>query len=132
MEEGEFQSLKLKSASRSRIKKNLEEHLDLIKKMMDADISLPVVYEWLVDHGIDTSLTTLRRFVIKKFGKNFYLDFVERNGWQKRARILQSDNSQRNGSKSLPNVVSKPEQPGNSSIRLGNPADINNFFNKHK
>lgn len=84
MTEIELEELKVKSLLRQRQKTNLVEHQVAILKMMELDISLPVVLDWLVaKKSICTTLPALRRFVKKAFGQKFYDEFTNRNGWQK-------------------------------------------------
>ena len=84
MTEIELEELKVKSLQRRRQKTNLVEHQVAILKLMELDISLPLVLDWLIDKKcISTTLPALRRFVKKAFGQKFYDEFTNRNGWQK-------------------------------------------------
>lgn len=84
MANSEFEELKRKSLLRQRFKLNLFEFETSIKKLMDLDVSLPVILEWLVEEKkISTTLPALRRFIRRTFGDQFYDDFTVRNGWKK-------------------------------------------------
>lgn len=84
MTDTEFDELKKLTLLRQRRKANLVEHETAIKKLLDLDVSLPVILEWLVGKNkIETTLPALRRFVRRTFSEEFYDDFVVRNGWQK-------------------------------------------------
>lgn len=84
MTDSEFDELKQRTLQRQRRKTNLIEHEAAIKKLMDLDVSLPVILEWLVgEKQIVTTLPALRRFVNRSFGEAFYEEFTARNGWQK-------------------------------------------------
>lgn len=80
----DFVGLQKRTLLRQRRKTNLVEHQTSIKKLMDLNVSLPVMLEWLLgEKKIDTTLPALRRFVRREFGDEFYNNFVARNGWQK-------------------------------------------------
>ena len=84
MTNSEFDELKKQTLLRQRQKANLVEHETAIKKLLDLDVSLPVILEWLIEKKkIRTTLPALRRFVKRTLGKAFYDDFLVRNGWQK-------------------------------------------------
>lgn len=132
MDDEDFDHLKTRALSRKRIKTNLIEHRETIKKMMDADISLPLIFEWLTERKVETALTTLRRFVKKTFGETFYVDFSSRNGWQKSKQIAPPVRAARTGKQT---ATTSPRTSGNQEDEinsLGNPADINHFFNRRK
>lgn len=55
-----------------------------IRQMLDLDIPLPQIRSWLDDKKlVKITLQTLRNFVIKEFGEDFYKEYCLRNGWQK-------------------------------------------------
>lgn len=84
MTDSEFDELKKQTLLRQRQKTNLIEHETAIKKLLDLDVSLPVILEWLIEKKkIVTTLPALRRFVRRTFSEEFYDGFVVRNGWQK-------------------------------------------------
>ena len=84
MTDSELDELKQRTLLRQRRKINLIEHETAIKKLMDLDVSLPVILEWLIgEKQIAITLPALRRFVNRSFGEAFYEDFTSRNGWQK-------------------------------------------------
>lgn len=83
IEEKELAELQAQAALRQRIKTDLAEFEAAIKKMMELDISLPLVLTWLEKKGKITTLPALRRYVRKAFGEGFYENFASRNGWQK-------------------------------------------------
>jgi hypothetical protein len=93
MSDSEFDELKKRTLLRQRRKANLVEHETAIKKLMEMNVSLPVVLEWLIEKkNITTTLPALRRFVRRSFGESFYDEFAARNGWQKKKlkKILSS------------------------------------------
>lgn len=136
MHDVDFDQLKARAASRRRIKTNLVAHQESIKKMMDADISLPLIFDWLAENGVDTALTTLRRFVKRTYGEAFYSDFSRRNGWQKDKREDKGKPSpSRPTGAGLPASTTLPGRQvkqGVESQPLEDPSDINNFFNRRK
>lgn len=84
MPDSKFDELKKRSLQRQRFKINLNEHETSIRKLMDLDVSLPVILEWLVEEKqIATTLPALRRFIRRTFGEPFYDSFTARNGWKK-------------------------------------------------
>lgn len=84
MADSEFDEMKKQTLLRQRRKANLVEHETAIKKLLDLDVSLPVILEWLIEKKkIGTTLPALRRYVRRTLGKAFYDDFLVRNGWQK-------------------------------------------------
>lgn len=84
MADSEFDELKRKSLRRQRFKVNLFEFETSIKKLMDLDVSLPVILEWLVEEKkVSTTLPALRRFVKRILGDHFYDSYTARNGWKK-------------------------------------------------
>lgn len=132
MDEEDIGDLKTRALSRRRIKTNLIEHQEMIKKMMDADISLPLIYEWLSKKNVETALTTLRRFVRRTFGETYYNDFSHRNGWHKKKQVtslVRPGRAVQQSATTAPSASSK-QQVGKSA--LGDPADINNFFNHRR
>ena len=81
--EEELMELKAQATQRQRLKTDLAEFEPAIRKMMEVDISLPLVLGWLEKKGKTTTLPALRRYIKNAFGEKFYTDFVSRNGWQK-------------------------------------------------
>lgn len=68
---------------RRRTRTDLSPFSEKLKEMMNLDISLPVILEWLEKQQFKTTLPALRRFVVRTFGEDFYHDFLKRNGWLK-------------------------------------------------
>lgn len=72
----------------------LAVHRDSILKAMQRDIPLPVLLDWLRENrDISVVLNTLRKYVVKQIGRDFYDEYLRRNGWirpSKRARKLPS------------------------------------------
>lgn len=132
MQDLDLDNLKTKALSRKRIKTNLIEHQGSIKRMIDADISLPLIFEWLTENKVETALTTLRRFVKKTFGESFYDDFARRNGWQKNKQIVPLARTGRTKLQTVIRTKKLSEKQEEEANTLGNPADINNFFNSRK
>lgn len=65
-------------------RKDIEPYAERIKNMLDLDIPLPMIQSWLHEKKyLKLTLQTLRNFVIKKFGEDFYKEYCLRNGWQK-------------------------------------------------
>jgi len=132
MHDVEFDQLKAKAASRKRIKTNLIAHYELIKRMLDADISLPLIFEWLAENGVETTLTTLRRFVKRTYGEAFYDDFSKRNGWHKKKRKPSLNRSTEAGPGPPTTAPGRPVMRNGEANALEDPSDINNFFNRRK
>jgi len=132
MQDFDFYNLKIKALARKRIKTNLIEHHELIKKMMDADISLPLIFDWLKENEVETALTTLRRFVKKTFGEGFYEDFSMRNGWQKNKQATPLGRTAGTNRQIVITTTKLSEKQKEGPNTLGNPGDINNFFNSRK
>lgn len=66
---------------------SLEIHRDSIVELMQNDVQLPVILRWLRErHGVELVLNTLRKFVVKRIGRDAYDDYLQRNGWSKPAR----------------------------------------------
>ncbi len=86
LDEVELAELKAQATKRQRVKTDLAEYSDALLKMMEADISLPLMLGWLEKRGKTTTLPALRRYVRKTFGEGFYQEFTTRNGWQKSKR----------------------------------------------
>ena len=68
---------------RQRRRTDLSAYNEKLKEMLDLNISLPVVLDWLAKQETVTTLPALRRYVVRTFGENFYHDFLKRNGWLK-------------------------------------------------
>lgn len=66
----------------------LEKYVDSIEKLIDNDVQLPFILKWLLEEkGEKLVLNTLRKFVIRKIGRDRYEQYLARNGWQKSPRI---------------------------------------------
>lgn len=90
--EDELMELQAQATQRQRTKTDLRGFEPAIKKMMELDISLPLVLGWLEKKGKTTTLPALRRYVRNAFGEDFYNDFARRNGWKKtkrKAKVLE-------------------------------------------
>lgn len=60
----------------------LAAHRDSILKAMQRDIPLSVILEWLREsRDISVVLNTLRKYVVKQIGRDFYNEYLHRNGW---------------------------------------------------
>lgn len=71
---------------RRRGKGDLSAYQNKLKEMLDLNISLPVILDWIKKEEGDEKFTTLpalRRFVVRTFGEGFYYDFMKRNRWLK-------------------------------------------------
>ncbi|MDP1541501.1 MAG: hypothetical protein Q8K59_13375 [Nitrosomonas sp.] len=65
-------------------RKWIEPYSPRIKNMLDLDIPLPMIKSWLHEKkAIKITLQTLRNYVVKEFGEDFYKEYCLRNGWQK-------------------------------------------------
>lgn len=80
--------LKLKAQQKSRARSHLiAPYSSTIKEMIDLDISLPLIKGWLKDKkGVAITLQTLRNFVIRDVGDQYYEAYCKRNGWMKTKR----------------------------------------------
>lgn len=68
---------------RQRRRTDLSAYDDKLKEMLDLNISLPVILDWLAKQESITTLPALRRHVVRTFGQDFYNNFLKRNGWLK-------------------------------------------------
>lgn len=65
----------------------LEKYRDSIEKLIDNDVQLPFILKWLQEEkGEKLVLNTLRKFVIRKIGRERYEQYLTRNGWLKSKR----------------------------------------------
>ncbi|MDD2845112.1 MAG: hypothetical protein PHT57_09175 [Rhodoferax sp.] len=81
---------------RQRKKTDLSAYNNKLKEMLDLNISLPVILDWIIKEEKNekyTTLPALRRYVVRTFGEGFYHDFMKRNGWlkTKSKNTLQND-----------------------------------------
>lgn len=91
MERDSMAKLVLQTKERRRLKTDLSAFDTYLKEMLDLNISLPVMMEWLLkEKQTTTTLPALRRYVRRVFGDDFYQAFLIRNGWQKRPREASS------------------------------------------
>lgn len=105
MTDSEFDKLQKLTLLRQRRKANLVEYETSIRKLMDLNVSLPVMLGWLVgEKKIATTLPALRRFVRRTFGEEFYDNFAARNGWKKKKREKTSSSAR------APEVPVKPRK----------------------
>ena len=62
----------------------LEKYADGIEKLINNNVQLPFILKWLVEeNGEQLVLNTLRKFVVRKIGRECYEQYLARNGWQK-------------------------------------------------
>lgn len=93
----------------------LERYAGSIEKLIDNDIQLPFILKWLLaEKGEKLVLNTLRKFVIKKIGRDRYEQYLARNGWQKSKR-----------SKSGSHSAGAAEKIGNGTTSNGLSFDLN-------
>lgn len=79
----ELADLQAQQAARQK-RTDLGPFRDQIEELMRLDISLPLVLGWLKNRqGFKTTLSALRRYVVRTFGSQHYSDYVDRNGWKK-------------------------------------------------
>lgn len=64
----------------------LEKYGDSIEKLIENDVQLPFILKWLEEKGEKLVLNTLRKFVIRKIGRDRYEKYLARNGWLKSKR----------------------------------------------
>lgn len=86
MDEKDLDELIKETQRRQRKKTDLSAYEAKLKEMLDLDISLPVILDWIFKEEKDkkyTTLPALRRYVVRTFGESFYHDFMKRNGWLK-------------------------------------------------
>jgi hypothetical protein len=91
MKESEFQRLIKLSHERRGDKASkyplLEPALADIQKLVDADVALTVIRDWLEEkQNIKVVLNTLRKFVVLHIGRDTYDLYLRRNGWTKSVR----------------------------------------------
>lgn len=78
----DFENTHLKS-------RKLKPYATSIQKMLSVDISLPMIQEYFDEKvKIKFTLQTLRSFVIKEFGEDYYRDYCKRNGWLKNKKSV--------------------------------------------
>lgn len=66
---------------------SLEKFGESIVKLIDSDVQLPFILKWLVEEkGERLVLNTLRKYVIRKIGRDRYEQYLARNGWLKTKR----------------------------------------------
>ena len=83
MLESELDQLLTETLRRQRRKTDLSEFDGPLREMMEANISLPVMLDWLKKKGQITTMPALRRYVRRVFGDDYYDGFVKRNGWHR-------------------------------------------------
>ena len=72
---------------------SLDKYGASIEKLIDNDVQLPFILKWLLEEkGEKLVLNTLRKFVIKKIGRDNYEQYLARNGWQKSQRNKSGSN----------------------------------------
>lgn len=109
LDKSELKKLLEEKLRRRRKKTDLSQFDGNLREMMDLDISLPVILDWLISKGQITTLPALRRYVRRVFGEEFYDDFTERNGWMKRKQ--EKPISAESGTKPSVNKQTKPPTP---------------------
>jgi hypothetical protein len=142
MKESEFQRLIELSHERRGDKASkypiLEPAFPDIQKLLNADVALTVIRDWLEEkQNIKVVLNTLRKFVVLHIGRETYDLYLRRNGWaknihEKRTSQLKLGHSVKVASAS-PNVgdarnvmsgLGNPKTPGNYDPN----ADISHFI----
>ena len=83
MEKKTIEALVEKTQKRQRRTTDLTQFDPTLKEMMTANISLPVILEWLEGQNKVTTLPALRRYIRRVFGEDFYDNFLVRNGWHR-------------------------------------------------
>lgn len=83
MEKKTIEALVEKTQKRQRRTTDLTQFDPTLKEMMSANISLPVILEWLEGQKKVTTLPALRRYIRRVFGEDFYDNFLVRNGWHR-------------------------------------------------
>lgn len=95
---------------------SLDKYGESIERLIDNDVQLPFILKWLLEEkGEKLVLNTLRKFVIKKIGRDRYEQYLARNGWQK---------SKRSKPGSKPAGAAEKSDSGRTSNGLGFELDI--------
>jgi len=127
----EFVELQTLTLLRQKRKTNLDEHETSIKTLMELNVSLPIILDWLEEKKISTTLPALRRFIRRMFGEAFYDDFVFRNGWQKTKRgqnqsaKSSAERSTKSNRTTFPSSVGLTQEELKASLRQK--VDLNGF-----
>ncbi|MES2579411.1 MAG: hypothetical protein V4552_02615 [Pseudomonadota bacterium] len=62
-----------------------------IVKLLECDVQLPFILKWLIEEkNEDLVLNTLRKYVVRKIGRDAYEDYLKRNGWMKNKRTTKA------------------------------------------
>jgi hypothetical protein len=98
MNESEFQRLIQLSHERRGDKASkyslLEPALADIQALVNADVALTVIRDWLEEkQNIKVVLNTLRKFVVSQIGRETYDLYLRRNGWAKSVRKTGAGNA---------------------------------------
>lgn len=65
----------------------LEKHRDVIVQLMNNNIQLTLILEWLKKtQGEQLVLNTLRKYIKRNIGHDVYDEYLTRNGWLKTRR----------------------------------------------
>jgi hypothetical protein len=68
----------------------LGAYRETIVKLMDLNVQLNLIRDWLVEkQGEQLVVNTLRKYIIRSIGRDFYDEYLKRNGWTKTRRTPQ-------------------------------------------
>ena len=107
-------------------------HLDKyseIEKLIAADVQLPFILKWLIEEKKERLvLNTLRKYVVFKIGRPAYDEYLKRNGWLKKKRVVKPISP---SADNVPSPVSPTinEKTGQNPLRAlsGTPAEGNHI-----
>lgn len=94
---------------------HLEKYGESIVKLLERDVQLPYILKWLTeDKGEELVLNTLRKYVVRKIGRDAYENYLKRNGWLKTKKTQSAPETET----VVPTII-KPEQETNTNTELG-------------
>lgn len=68
----------------------LGEYRETIVKLMNLNVQLNLIRDWLVEkQGEQLVVNTLRKYIVRNIGREFYDEYLKRNGWTKTRRNSQ-------------------------------------------
>lgn len=97
---------------------SLNAYRNDINRAIQRDVSLPVLLDWLrANRGVDVSLNTLRKYVIRFLGRDVYDAFLERND---AGRAAVRNRKPRPTQQQVAPVVRRPREPVAPPNNTGN------------
>lgn len=65
----------------------LEAYRESIVELMDLNVQLTLILKWLTQkQGEQLVVNTLRKYIVRNIGRDFYDEYLKRNGWTKARR----------------------------------------------